>query len=687
MAELFIELLGEEIPARMQSEAEGRFSESLKEALKKHELLDDDFKMRSWSGPRRVAVSIDGVLPKQADIKEERRGPRADAPEQAVAGFLRGAGITLNEVEKRITPKGEFLFAIIEKQGQEAGAVIPLLLNECLQKFHWAKSMRWGNGSQTWIRPLHRISVLLNGEIVNGAFSLGGGEEIIFGGKTLGHRLHGDTEITLSSGSDYEMALKKYDVIASRTERKEIILKGIQEITTKSGYTIWEDNNLLEEVAGLVEYPHPIMGDIADEYMSLPREILITTMAKHQRYFAVAKDNKNLASHFITISNMPPDVTRDALIRKGNERVLNARFADAQFFWQQDIKKDLISLYGQLKGMSFFENLGTLGDKTDRLHPLAKAIAKHIGADGDLAQEAGGCAKVDLATQTVGELPELQGIIGGHLAPKRGLSAEAAKAVREHYRPIGANDQLPVSGIAQAVALADKIDTLVGFFSIGLKPTSSKDPYALRRAALGVIRIIVEKKIRIPLSQVFAATAKGYQAQKLPFDRNVPDLLLFFYERFRIWLREKGFRYDVIAAVIQPCYGDDFFNLYERIEKLDEFLSTTPGKNFTNNFKRLNNILTAEEKKDRKSYQGDFDIVRCSHESEKFLAEKILDISSETQLLNLSSLENMNKPIETFFENVIVNDKDSVIRRNRLELLAALRNYFCAYADFTALEG
>lgn len=692
MAELFIELFGEEIPARMQDDAEQRLAEAVLRSLGENGLGGSTPK--TWSGPRRLAVSIDDVAEVQDDLREDRRGPRADAPQAAIDGFLKSAGISLEEAEVRSTPKGDFLFAVIERKGTSTHEILPALVASVLEEFSWPKSMRWGRSRARWVRPLSRILVLFDGAPVVGAFDLGGGHSIAFGTRTEGHRMLAPGEIELRGGASYPADLEKAFVVADRKDRMERIRHALMELA-ESQNLIWrEDEGLLAEVAGLVEYPHPIMGRIGTDVMELPPEVLIVAMRSHQKYFAFDKaKGGELAPQFVTISNMAPDPDRDATIRAGNERVLAARLADAWFFWEQDRKISLEDRLPKLGGITFFEGLGSMGEKAARLEHLAASVAGYIGADNDIAARAGRLAKADLVTETVGEFPELQGIIGGYLVRfvVEEKSAEAiGGAVRSHYKPEGPGDDLPDTPEGMAVALGDKIDTLVGFFSVGAVPTGSKDPFALRRAALGIIRIIVENQLHLPLNEVMGKAANLYGQEAA--DEN---LLPFLQERFRVWLRDRGIGHDIVSALLrkEEARSDDLLHLFRLAETLAEFLGKEEGEGLLAGYRRAGNILAAEEKKDKARYDGPVDQALLKDEAEEELyqaIQSVLNLASSTtddDIKRMRALGGIRAPIDRFFEKVTVNDEVPAIRTNRLNLLGRIRAAMEDIADFSKIEG
>ena len=687
MAELFLEVFGEEIPARMQVSAEQRMAETLSKALKDMGLGGDA--PRSWSGPRRIAVSITGLSTSQPDLNEERRGPRADAPEQAIQGFLKGAGITLDEAETRTTPKGDFLFAVINKKGQAAKDVIPSMISDILSQFAWPKSMRWGRGKQRWVRPLHRISVIFDGQALPGSLMLGGDDRIEFGASSFGHRMLSPQDIPLTTGAAYEAALEEHFVVADRQKRMDQITTQMDALAVAENRIIKDDQGLLAEVTGLVEYPHPVMGAIHQDFMALPQEILVVSMRSHQKYFAVLEQDGQLAPRFVTIANMTPDADRDAIIRTGNERVLSARLADARFFWDQDRKAPLAEQMPRLQGITFFEGLGSMSDKANRMAQLAGVIAEKIGTDQDKAKTAGLLAKADLVSETVGEFPELQGIIGGYLAAID-HEQDIANAITDHYRPEGPQDTVPQDLLTVAVALADKIDTLTGFFSIGELPTGSKDPFALRRAALGVLRLVAQNNLELNLHEFFAEAAKGYG-----FDKASDALMPFLQDRLKVWLRDQGIRHDVVSAVVrmQDPRHDDLTHVISLAKTLADVLASEDGQGLMAGYRRASNILNAEEKKDNCRYTNAVAADQLVGEAEKSLYQDVTSLSKQPLestadvMAQIKRLGQLRASIDAFFETTTVNDDNPMVRVNRLNLLGQIRDLMEGLADFSAIEG
>lgn len=684
MAELFVEFFGEEIPARMQSRAEQHLSNALAKALEDHQL--GGALIRSWSGPRRLAVAFGDVTAEQSAQTIEKRGPRVGAPDQALEGFLCSAGVTRDQLETRETPKGAFYFAMIEQPGRQTADILPDVINTIIAQFPWAKSQRWAKTQASWVRPLQRINVLLDGKPVKGYCDLGGGEGITYGEVSHGHRFLSPDDIPLNRdhqvAENYDATLAKHFVMAHRGDRQAEILRQIDSLATASGYHIVEDEGLLQEVTGLVEWPHAVMGQIDSDFMTLPRDILVLTMRSHQKYFALTDASGELAPAFITISNMAADQVRDDMIRIGNERVLRARLSDARFLWDQDRALNLNTHANKLSDMAYFDGLGSVQDRVDRIVNMAAQVSDQIPtlASADIATAASLC-KADLVTGTVGEFPELQGIMGGHLAHAEGLGEGVSTAISEHYKPVGSGDQIPSSPMGQALALADKLDMLTSFFALGKKPSGSGDPFGLRRAALGVIRILDEADIAIDLMPLLGK-AKD-------------ELVSFLVDRLHVYCRDKGIRYDIVRAVIktdQPNHHERFDILAQirRLEETSRFLDSDEGKALISGWRRVNSILESERSK---SKTLTVDAVNASHfadptEAALYDAATTLDAASAADdHTRLVAMANMTGPIHAFFEAVKVNDDDPMIRQNRLNLLAGIDQAMLDFADFKVIEG
>ena len=670
MAELLLELFSEEIPARMQAQAAKDLERLLVGALSDRGLLFEGSK--AFAGPRRLTLVASGLPTKQPDVSEEKKGPRVGAPEKAIEGFLRSAGVTLDQCEKRDDGKGEFYVAVIHRKGRETKEVLAEILPECFAKLPWPKSMRWiPNNPVRWVRPLHSILCVFDGEVV--PFEFAG---VKSGATTKGHRFLSAGVITAKSFEIYRNDLKHHHVMLDAEERKETILNEAQNKAFALGLELIDDRGLLDEVAGLNEWPTVLIGTIEDQFMDVPAEILQTSMRTHQKYFSL-RDPKTgkFANRFAVVSNMTPEDGGKKIVA-GNERVLRARLSDAKFFWDQDRTHRLDSRIEKLKGIVFHAKLGTQHERVERIVALAAEIAAKIGADVEKAKRAALLCKADLTTGVVGEFPELQGVMGRYYAIHDGEDAEVADAIRDHYKPVGPSDAVPASKVSIAVALADKLDQLSQFFAVGEKPTGSGDPFALRRAALGVIRIILENGIRLPLGVS-------------------DELLSFFADRLKVALKEKGIRHDLIDAVFSLGNEDDLVRLVARVEALQTFLKSEEGADLLAGYKRAANILKAEEKKDKTTFAGAPDASAFVLPEEKALfaeletaAAKVqAEIAAERFVEAMGVMAALRGPVDAFFEKVRVNDDNPAVRKARLELLARLRATLHLAADFSKIEG
>lgn len=686
MAELLLELFSEEIPARMQARASADLSKLVTDGLKAADLGFD--KVEALVTPRRLTLIVDGLPEKQPDLREERRGPRADAPEKAINGFLAGNGVTLEQCEKRETPKGTFLFAIVEQKGRAASEVIKDIVEDAMHKLPWPKSMRWADQKVRWVRQLDSILCLFDGNVVPVTYGPVTASDV-----TRGHRFLAPAAFSVSTAAEYKEKLRAAKVMLDREERKKVILDGARKLAASEGFELLEDNGLLEEVCGLVEWPVPVMGKVDDQFMDLPREVLETSMREHQKYFVVEGKDGNLAARFITISNMVTD-DNNAKIIAGNERVLRARLHDAKFFWDQDRKVTLQSRLPKLENIVFHAKLGSLAERVSRLRGLARELSGHIpGCDARLADRAAEIGKADLVSQMVFEFTELQGLMGKYYAENDGEAPEVANAIAEHYAPAGPSDMCPTAPVSVAVALAEKLDTLAGFFTIDEKPTGSKDPFALRRAALGVIRLVLENGLRLPLRRAFAFAVSQYPAN-IRRDEAVEELLVFFADRLKVHLREQGVRHDLVSAVFALDGEDDLVRLLARVDALSDFVSGESGVNLMAGYKRASNILRIEEKKDGMSYDADVSADLLSQDEERKLYEALIDVRhkalpllrEEDYAAAMTEFARLREPVDAFFEQVTVNSDKPEERANRLKLLAQIRTALHDIADFSKIE-
>ena len=670
MPDLLLELFSEEIPARMQAQAAKDLERLTVGALSDRGLLFEGIK--AFAGPRRLTLAIAGLPAQQNDVREELKGPKTDAPQAALDGFLKKTGLTKDQLKVEKTPKGDVYLAVIERKGRATPLVLAEILPEVMAKLPWPKSMRWLPGNPVrWVRPLHSILATFDGEVVPFEFAT-----IKSGNSTRGHRFLSSGAIEVRRFEDYEAALKKAHVVLDAAERAEIISHDLKQKAFALGLEPIEDAGLLAEVSGLAEWPTVLIGTIQDQFMDVPAEILQTSMRTHQKYFSL-RDPKTgkMANRFALVANM---LTKDGgkEIVAGNERVLRARLSDAKFFWDEDRKKSLDSRVEKLEGIVFHAKLGTQAERVARIEKLAGEIAAKIGADVEKAKRAARLAKADLTSGVVGEFPELQGVMGRYYALHDKEDAAVADAIRDHYKPVGPSDAVPADKVAIAVALADKLDALMGFFAADEKPTGSGDPFALRRAALGVIRILLETRLRYPLNLS-------------------PDLLVFFADRLKVALKEKGVRHDLIDAVFSLGNEDDLVRLVARVEALQAFLKSDDGVNLLAGYKRAANILKLEEKKDGKTYISEVDAKLLSEPAEQALHAALGKaigaigpaLDKEDFAAAMQQMAALRVPVDAFFEAVKVNADDPKVRANRLHLLAGLRAALHRVADFSRIEG
>lgn len=685
MAELLIELFSEEIPARMQNRALDDLKRLFAEKLKAAGF--DGLSMDAYATPRRLAVRVDGLPDAQPDTKEERRGPRVGAPEQALAGFLKSTGLAQSDLEQRTTPKGDFYYAVIEAKGRATRDVLAEIMPTIIAALPWQKSMKWADHTARWVRPLHNILCLFDGAVVDFKW-----EHLASNGVTYGHRFMAPAEIAVKDFADYQAKLKAAHVVLDGKARADMIAADAALLAKGEGLSLIDDPALLTEVAGLVEWPECLLGRIDAKFMEVPSEVLISAMRSHQKYFSLAGSDGKMAPWFITVANLRAE-DGGAKITNGNERVLSARLSDAKFFWDQDQKIRLEDRVDALEKIIFHARLGTVREKTDRVMALCGDIAPYVpGADVDDCRRAALLSKADLSTEMVGEFADLQGLMGRYYATLNGEKPAIAAAIEEHYSPLGPGDACPSAPVSVVVALAEKIDILVGFFAIDEKPTGSKDPYALRRAALGVIRLILENGIRIPLAEIFGA-ANSRLVVEGSFDAG--ELLHFFADRLKVHLKERHVRHDHIAAVFALGNADDLVRLMAQVEALSGFLGTDDGANLLVAYRRAANILRIEEKKDGVSYDAAPDAAGLVEESEKQLFARIGEVAGlvagsvaqdefETAAKAAATLR---KPVDDFFDTVVVNADDPALRVNRLKLLSRIRNGLDQLADFSKIEG
>ncbi len=703
MAELLLEILSEEIPARMQARAAEDLERLVTGGLKKAGLSFHT--AASYVTPRRLALVVRGLPDRQPDVREERRGPRIDAPEKAITGFLRSVGLTIEECGRREEKKGTFLVAVIEKAGQATAEVLPDIVVGALSALAWPKSMRWGEYGVRWVRPLQGIACLFDGAVVPFTF-----DPRTSGDTTVGHRFLAPRLFAVRDFADYKEKLLNAYVMLDRGERKALIKERAAALAAAEGLRVKDDPGLLEEVTGLVEWPAVLMGRLDAAFMEVPPEVLTSVMRTHQKYFSVLDADGRLAPRFIVVANTEAADGGGEIVA-GNERVLRARLSDAKFFWDQDRKQTLESRVPKLAGRIFHAKLGSDLDKVERTRKLAREVMGYVDKKPDLAERAAVLCKADLTTEMVGEFPELQGIMGCYYAKGDGENAEVAEAIATHYSPLGPNDACPNAPVSTALALADKIDTLVGFWAINEKPTGSRDPFALRRAALGVIRIIVENEYKIPLIHILSFALDEYDrtlpgtgrerktirlhGQYSGVDKIVNDLLAFFADRLKVHLKESGVRHDLVTAVFALGGEDDLVRLLARVEALKDFLDTDDGANLLIAYKRAANIVRIEEKKDKTFYIPVVDEDHLIEDDEKSLHSRLqaagprIDaaVADERFADAMAVLAELRAPVDAFFYHVTVNCDEPHLRANRLRLLSRIRSALEGVADFSKIEG
>ena len=694
MPDLLIELFSEEIPARMQVRAAEDLKKRITDGLVEAGITYAG--AAAFSTPRRLTLTLQGVLSESPTLKEERKGPRVDAPEQAIEGFLRGAGLTKDQLEIRDEKKGQVYFAVVEKPGRPAADIIAEVLENTIRNFPWPKSMRWGSGSLRWVRPLHSIICILSDESGTTPVALDI-DGIIAGDKTQGHRFMSNGSFAVSGFDDYAAKLKRAHVILDPTERQEMIWQDATNMAFANGLEVVDDRGLLAEVAGLVEWPVVLMGKIADEFLDLPPEVLQTSMKEHQKFFSVRNPKTGRIERFITVANRE---TRDqgATILAGNQKVLSARLSDAKFFWENDLRvakgDGLTAWTDRLSNVTFHNKLGSQKARIDRIAAMAATLAPLVGAAVEQASLAAQVSKADLSSEMVYEFPELQGLMGRYYATAAGLPEAVAQACQDHYSPLGPSDDVPTAPVSVAVALADKLDTLAGFWAIDEKPTGSKDPFALRRAALGVIRLLLENNVRLTLTDVIAAHI-GAIDPSLPCDALTADLVAFFHDRLKVFLRDRGVRHDVIDACIAMDGNDDITLLVKRAEALGAVLSTDDGVNLVQAFKRANNILTQAEEKDGVEYSfgADVKFAESLAETAVFAALDTAEPKIQSALAQedfataMTTMSGLRASVDAFFEAVQINSDNEIVRRNRLNLLSRIRSICSSVADLTKVEG
>ena len=698
MPDLLLEVLSEEIPARMQAggaeELEKQVCSRLEDARLEFTVED----VKSYATPRRLALIVPGLPAVQPDITVERKGPRVDAPEKAIQGFLKSTGLTLEDCEQRETPKGPVWFAVTHRKGRSTADLLADLLPEALAAVSWPKSMRWDESGIRWVRPIRSILCLLDDQVV--PFRFGTVES---GRTTLGHRFLSSGKLTVAVAGSYDATLEAAKVMLDPEERREKIEDGISERVTEAGLYLPSDPpvenfDVLTENVGLVEWPKVLVGSIDADFMDLPPEVLHSAMRTHQRYFSLVDDDERPAPHFFMVADGATDDSSNAVIT-GNERVLRARLADARFFWDQDRSQSLESYLEALKGVVFHARLGNMYEKARRIEQLARILCLAImGADPDEGARAGLLCKADLVTEMVGEFPDLQGIMGGYYAEADHEADAVCKAIADHYALIGSDGLYLTAPVSVAVALADRLDTLAGFFAIDEPPSGSKDPFALRRAAFGVMRLVIESELRLPLGTALQDALAGYGAL-LPEEPGIQAtrdaLLSFFAERVKSHLREMKVRHDLVSAVFAAGGEDDLVRLLERVHSLNLFFEVDDGADLLTAYRRAANILRIEEKRDGQRYEGEVLPALFAQEEERILHRRISEANVraekalEKELFGdaMAAMSSIREPVDAFFDHVTVNCDEPELRHNRLLMLSQIRSTLDRVADFSKIEG
>jgi len=694
MADLLIELFSEEIPARMQTRAAQDLKKMVTDGLVENGITYAG--AAAFATPRRLGLTIQGVLDHSPATREERKGPRVDAPEKAIQGFLRGAGLTMDQLDIRDEKKGQVYFAVIEKPGRPAADIVAEVLENAIRNFPWPKSMRWGAGALRWVRPLHSIICLLTTDTGSTVVPVQI-DDIAAGDTTRGHRFMGPDAFSVTGFDDYATKLKRAHVILDSQERQDMIWQDATNMAFANGLEVVDDRGLLAEVAGLVEWPVVLMGKIADEFLDLPPEVLQTSMKEHQKFFSVRDPKSGKITRFITVANRET-ADNGATILAGNQKVLSARLADAKFFWENDLRvaqgDGLTAWTDRLSNVTFHNKLGSQKARIERIASLAATLAPIVGAEGADATLAAQVAKADLSSEMVYEFPELQGLMGRYYATAAGLPDAVAAACQDHYSPLGPSDDVPSAPVSVTVALADKLDTLAGFWAIDEKPTGSKDPFALRRAALGVIRLVLENNVRLSLSDVIAAHLTQSNLSQTAQDL-ATDLMAFFHDRLKVFLRDQGIRYDVIEACLSQGDQTDLVLIVERAKALAAVLETDDGINLVQGFKRANNILTQAEQKDGVEYSFGADIKFAEEEVERQLFAALETTTPKIQAAlqaqdfaaAMADMAMLRAPIDAFFDGVQVNSDNAIVRRNRLNMLHSIRDLVGQVADLNRIEG
>ena len=687
--DLLVEFFSEEIPARLQVGSGEQLENLFVKKLVSRELSFDSCK--TYTGPRHLAIIIRDIDLVQKDQLVEKRGPRLGSDEKAINGFLKSNNISLSDTIVKKTNNGDFYFYSQNIVGENTAKILPDIINEIIFDFLWSKSQRWAYSDLKWARPLRNILILLNDEPVEGEIRIGKNTFLNFTNFSFGHRHH-NQKIIVKSINQYEDLLKNNNVIIDRETRKNKILSDIDLLLNNKQLNLKQDNSLLDEITGLVEFPNVMLGTIDNEFMSLPPEVLSTAMKVHQKYFTIFDNKKKLAPKFIFVSNALSEKNRNIRITEGNQRVLRARLSDASFFWKVDTSNSLDYFNKKLKKVLFYDGLGSIFDKTIRLAKISDFFASFFNLDPSLAKEAALLSKADLASEMVGEFPELQGIMGGYYSKINGTISDVSIAISEHYKPKGLSDELPKSNLGAMLSVIDNIDTLTGFFVINKKPTGSKDPFALRRSGFSIVKILIKFKVNISISDLFTEPLKIFDnSSEIIQD----ELYAFIIDKLSYILKKEDFGDDIIKSIIDlpDLYKIPFQVLYKRIQSIKTIHKTEEFKFFLSNFKRLNNIIKTNELPEGSQIYVDQSLFEGSEEEGIFnisnhlrveFAKNKYQLDKQETILN--EITKASTLINMFFENIIVNHEDNIIKNNRLEVLKLLRNIIIQYTNFSVLE-
>ena len=686
---LLLELFSEEIPARMQINSEKQLSSLFEKSLIKRDIGYGSF--LTFSSSRHLSIIINNLDLKQKNQIIEKRGPRVGSDKKAINGFLKSNNIQENDIVIKDTKNGKFYFYHNHINGINTSEVLPDIINEIIDSFVWPKSQRWAYSELRWARPLRNILLLLNNQLVEGKVAIDKNNSLYFSNYTFGHR-HDSKKIEVRSIDDYESLLEKNKVILDRDKRRNKIVSDTKLLLKDKSIKLLDDDHLLDEILGLIEFPNVLIGSIDEQFMNLPKEVLTTAMRVHQKYFSIIDNKNNLVPKFLFVSNTIPEKERDKRVIEGNERVLKARLSDSNFFWKTDTSITIKILNEKLKNVLFYEGLGSLYEKTIRLSKVSKYFSSLFNVDESLAKEASLLSKFDLVSEMVGEFPELQGIMGSYYSKLNGKSKEVSNAIFEQYKPKGISDEMPTTNLGGMLSMIDNIDTLTGFFIINKKPSGSKDPFALRRAGFSIVQILMKFKLNISISDLFTESVNSYKNSSKIIKL---DLVDFIIDKVRFILKNQNFRDDIITSVfsLKDAKNYLFPILYERVNHINDVKDTSDFKLFLVNFKRLNNIIKSKKLPDISDVKVNPDLFETSEEKEIYNKSDNLNFNLKKYLINLDyqksilqEIINLQYAINSFFETVIVNHEEKIIKNNRIALLTKLSDSILEFSNFGLIE-